>query len=272
MKKLTTLKAAIKEWVNDGDTLAMEGFTHLIPFAAGHEIIRQQKRELTLIRMTPDLIYDQLVGAGCVRKMIFSWGGNPGVGSLHRVRDALENAYPCALEVEEHSHAAMANAYDAGAANLPMAVFRGCLGSDLTKVNGNIRSVTCPFTDEALAVVPAIRPDVAIIHAQQVDSKGNVLLKGIVGVQKQAVLAAKEVIVTVEEKVEQFDESVNACILPHWVITAIAEVPRGVHPSYAMGYYPRDNQYYLDWDGISRSQEGFSHWLQQCINQQEEAQ
>jgi len=265
MSKFTSLKTAIQQLIKDGDTLAMEGFTHLIPFAAGHEIIRQQKRNLTLIRMTPDLIYDQLVGAGCARKMVFSWGGNPGVGSLHRVRDALENQYPCALEVEEHSHAAMANAYDAGAANLPMAVFRGYIGSDLPKVNDNIRSVTCPFSGEALAAVPSIRPDVTIIHAQQVDSKGNVLLKGIVGVQKQAVLAAKKVIVTVEEQVETFDEQPNACILPHWVISAIALAPKGAHPSYAMGYYPRDNQYYLDWDEISRSRELFNQWLQRDV-------
>lgn len=270
MSQFYSLRDAVRCFVKDGDALSMEGFTHLIPFAAAHEIIRQQRKGLKLIRMTPDLIYDQLVGAGCVEKMMFSWGGNPGVGSLHRVRDALESGYPVALEIEEHSHAAMANAYDAGAANLPMALFRGYVGSDLPKVNKNIQKVVCPFTGEELAAVPSIRPDVAIIHAQQADKKGNVLLKGIVGVQKQAVLAAKVSIVTVEEVVECFDESPNACIIPHWVIDAVCKVPEGARPSYAMGYYQRDNQYYIEWDAISRSRSEFDTWLKVNVLSQEE--
>src|ERR1700751_2681376 len=195
MSQFLSLATAIEANVRDGDTIAMEGFTHLIPHAAGHEIIRQQRKRLTLIRMTPDLIYDQLIGMGCAEKLVFSWGGNPGVGSLHRLRDAVENGWPNPLLLEEHSHAAMANAYDAGAAGLPCAVFRGYVGSDLRRVNPNIRTVTCPFTGEELAAVPALRPDVAVIHAQRADSRGNVLLEGIIGVQKEAVLAASRSVV-----------------------------------------------------------------------------
>src|SRR4051812_5975477 len=192
----------------------MEGFTHLIPFAAGHEVIRQHRRRLTLIRMTPDLIYDQLIGMGAAEKLVFSWGGNPGVGSLHRLRDAVENDWPAPLRLEEHSHAAMANAYEAGAAKLPFAVFRGYKGVDLPKVNSAIRSVTCPYTGEELATVPAIRPDVTFIHAQRADRAGNVMLEGIVGVQKEAALAARRAIVTVEEVVEDFGaRGPNATIL-----------------------------------------------------------
>ena len=209
--------------MKDGDTVAMEGFTHLIPYAAGHEVIRQGKKDLYLIRMTPDILYDQLIGVGAARGMKFSWGGNPGVGSLHRFRDAVENQWPQPLEIEEHSHAAMANAYEAGAANLPFAVFRGYIGADLPKVNPNIRTVTCPFTGEVLAAVPAIRPDVTIIHALQADRAGNVLLEGIVGVQKEAVLAAKRSIVTVEEIVDELDPpSPNSVVLPSWTVTAVA--------------------------------------------------
>jgi glutaconate CoA-transferase subunit A len=244
----------------------MEGFTHLIPFAAGHEIIRQQKRDLCLIRMTPDLIYDQLIGMGCAEKLVFSWGGNPGVGSLHRLRDAVENGWPNPLALEEHSHAAMANAYEAGAANLPFAVFRGYKGVDLPKVNPNIRSVTCPYTGEVLATVPAIRPDVAIIHALKADRTGNVLLEGIVGVQKEAVLAAKRAIVTVEEIVEDFGpRSANAVILPHWTVSAIAHVPGGAFPSYAHGYYKRANAFYKAWDEIARDRETFLAWMRENV-------
>src|SRR5436190_20133641 len=204
MAEFLSLPDAISGNLRDGDSVAMEGFTHLIPFAAAHEVIRQEKKRLTLIRMTPDLIYDQLIGMGAAEKLVFSWGGNPGVGSLHRLRDAVENAWPQPLALEEHSHAAMANAYEAGAANLPFAMLRGYKGVDLPKVNPNIRSVTCPYTGEVLATVPAIRPDVAIIHALRADHDGNVLIEGIVGVQKEAVLAAKRSIVTVEESVEHF--------------------------------------------------------------------
>ncbi|AWY01617.1 3-oxoadipate--succinyl-CoA transferase subunit A [Marinomonas primoryensis] len=256
-----TLKEAISSTVKDGDSVALEGFTHLIPFAAGHEIIRQKRRNLTLIRMTPDLIYDQLIGAGCANKLIFSWGGNPGVGSLHRVRDAIEHAYPCALETVEHSHAAMANAYETGAAGLPLAVFRGYVGSELPLVNKDIASITCPFTGEKLAAIPSIKPDVGIIHAQKADKEGNVLIEGIIGIQKEVVLSAKRSIVTVEEIVDNLNVTPNACVLPAWAINAIAVVPGGAKPSYALGYYDRDNSYYKQWDAISRDRESFNQWL-----------
>lgn len=260
------LPSAIRRLVHDGDSIALEGFTHLIPYAAGHEIIRQKRRELTLIRMTPDILYDQMIGMGMVRKLKFSWGGNPGVGSLHRMRDAVENAWPRPLELEEHSHAAMANAYDAGAANLPFAVFRGYVGTDLPKVTDTIRSVTCPYTAEILATVPAIRPDVAVIHAQRADCQGNVLLEGIVGVQKEVVLAASRSIVTVEEIVDDFGpRSPNAIILPAWTIDAVCVVPGGAFPSYAHGYYPRDNAFYLAWDAIARDRDTFRRWIDEHV-------
>jgi len=266
MASFVSLQEAVARNVRDGDIVALEGFTHLIPYAAGHELIRQGRRGLTLIRMTPDIIYDQLIGMGAAEKLVFSWGGNPGVGSLHRMRDAIENGWPRPLAVEEHSHAAMANAYEAGAANLPFAAFRGYLGADLAKVNPRIKSVTCPFTGEVMAAVPAIRPDVAIIHAQKADRAGNILIEGIIGVQKQAVLAARRSIVTVEEKVESFAGThPNACILPHWTVGAIALVPGGAHPSYAQGYYMRDNAYYLAWDAIAREREGFLAWMKENV-------
>lgn len=262
MAQFLSLAEAIEDNVRDGDAVAMEGFTHLIPFAAGHEVIRQRRRELTLIRMTPDLIYDQLIGMGCAKKVVFSWIGNPGVGSLHRFRDAYENGWPHPIAIEEHSHAAMANAYEAGAAGLPCAIFRGYVGVDLPKVNPNIRRITCPFTGEELAAVPALRPDVAVVHALKADRAGNVLLEGIVGVQKEAVLAAKRSVVTVEEIVDDFGpRSANAVILPAWTVTAIACVPGGAHPSYAHGYYKRDNAFYKAWDAISRDREAFLAWI-----------
>jgi len=260
--RVLPLAAAVEECIHNGDSVAMEGFTHLIPFAAGHEVIRQRRKRLTLYRMTPDLIYDQLIGMGAAERLVFSWGGNPGVGSLHRLRDAVEHDWPAPLELVEHSHAAMANAYDAGAANLPFAMLRGYLGTDLPRVNPNIRTIQCPFTGEQLAAVPAIRPDASIIHAQKADAEGNVLLEGIVGVQKQAVLAAKRALVTVEEVVEQFGpRSPNAIILPAWTITAISVVPRGAHPSYAHGYYKRDNGFYIAWDKIARERDSFLAWM-----------
>jgi glutaconate CoA-transferase subunit A len=262
MSQLMSLADAVAATIRDGDVVAMEGFTHLIPTAAGHEVIRQRRKDLALIRMTPDIIYDQLIGMGCARKLMFSWAGNPGVGSLHRLRDAIENGWPNPLAYEEHSHAAMANAYEAGAAGLPCAIFRGYIGADLAKVNPNIKSVTCPFTGEKLAAIPAIRPDVAVIHAQKADRAGNVFMEGIVGVQKQAVLAAKRSLVTVEEVVEDFGpRSLNAIILPSWTVTAIAHVPGGAHPSYAHGYYMRDNAYYKAWDAIARDRDGFLAWM-----------
>lgn len=263
MAEFMSLSAAIAGAVRDGDTVAMEGFTHLIPYAAGHEVIRQGKRDLTLIRMTPDILYDQIIGMGLVKKLVFSWAGNPGVGSLHRVREEIEAGR---LAIEEHSHAAMANAFEAGAANLPFAVFRGYKGVDLPKVNPNIRSVTCPYTGEVLATVPAVRPDVSIIHALKADREGNVMLEGIVGVQKEAVLAAKCSVVTVEEIVEDFGpRNANAVILPSWTVGAIARVPGGAHPSYAQGYYKRDNAFYIAWDKIARDKETFLKWMDENV-------
>ena len=243
----------------------MEGFTHLIPFAAGHEIIRQGRRDLSLVRMTPDVIYDQLIGAGCARKLTFSWGGNPGVGSLHRFRDAVENGWPRPLELAERSHSDLANAFTAGAAGLPFAVLRGYTGTDLATVSADIKTIQCPFTGESLAATPSIRPDVTIIHAQKADRAGNVLLWGILGVQKEAALAAKKCIVTVEEIVDSLDAWPNACILPSWVLTAVCCVPRGAAPSYAQGYYDRDNVFYREWDKIARSREGFNNWIERHI-------
>lgn len=266
MAVILSLNEAVSACLHDGDSVAMEGFTHLIPFAAGHEAIRQGRRNLTLIRMTPDILYDQLIGMGCAQRLVFSWGGNPGVGSLHRFRDAVEKGWPRPLEVEEHSHAAMASAYEAGAANLPFAVFRGYVGVGLPTVNPNIRTVTCPFTGEVLAAVPSIRPDVAFIHALRADRRGNVLLEGIVGVQKEAVLAAKRSLVTVEEVVDDLSTpSPNSVILPSWTITAIAVVPGGAHPSYAHGYYKRDNGFYQDWDAIARERGSFLSWMKDNV-------
>src|SRR6058998_3234416 len=205
MAEIVSLAEAVERAIADGDTVAMEGFTHLIPFAAGHEVIRQRRRDLTLIRMTPDLIYDQLIGAGCARKLVFSWGGNPGVGSLHRLRDAVEHGWPVPLELEEHSHAGMANRYTSGASGLPFAVLRGYAGTDLVRHSTTLATVTCPFTGEVLTAVPALRPDVTIVHAQRADRDGNVQMWGLTGVQKEAVLAARASLVTVEEVVDTLD-------------------------------------------------------------------
>jgi len=263
MATFMSLQQAVAENLRSGDSAAFEGFTHLIPTAAAHEAIRQGFRDLTLIRMTPDLIYDQMVGMGMARKMIFSYAGNPGVGLLRRVRDAVENNWPQPLEIEEHSHAAMANAYEAGASGLPFAAFRGYRGADLARVTPTIRQVTCPFTGEVLAAVPAVRPDVAFIHAQKADRKGNVLIEGIVGVQKEAVLAAKRAVVTVEEVVEDFDGlHPNLCVLPSWTVTAISVVPGGAHPSYTHGRYVRDNAAYVEWDEIAADRDRFAKWMQ----------
>jgi glutaconate CoA-transferase, subunit A len=270
--EIVPLHDAVASFVRDGDALAMEGFTHLIPFAAGHEIIRQGRVDLTLIRLTPDLLYDQLIGAGCAARLVFSWGGNPGVGSLHRLRDAVEHGWPGPLEIEEHSHAAMANAFHAGAAGLPFATLRGYAGSDLRRVNPNIRGITCPFTGEELAAVPALRPDVAIVHAQRADRDGNVMIEGIVGVQKEAVLAARRSIVTVEEVVDDLAApSPNSVILPAWALDAVAVAPGGAAPSYAHGYYDRDNSFYQEWDAISRDRDRFLRWIQKHVLEAEPA-
>jgi glutaconate CoA-transferase subunit A len=266
MAKFMPLSQAVAENLKDGDTVAFEGFTHLIPTAAVHEAIRQGFKDLTLVRMTPDLIYDQMIGMGMAKKIVFSYVGNPGVGLLRRARDAIENGWPRAVEVEEHSHAGMANAYEAGAAGLPFAVFRGYRGAGLAEVNPNIRSVTCPFTGEKLAAVPAVRPDVTFIHAQKADKKGNVLVEGIIGIQKEAVLAAKRAVVTVEEVVDDFaDLHPNLTVLPSWTITAVSVVPGGAHPSYTHGYYIRDNASYLEWDEIAADREKFRDWMQKNV-------
>ncbi len=262
MAKIVPLAQAVSELVHDGDTVALEGFTHLIPFAAGHEIIRQGRRGLTLVRMTPDLVYDQMIGAGCASRLVFSWGGNPGIGSLHRMRDALATGWPVPLAIEEHSHAGMANRYVAGASGLPFAVLRGYAGTDLPLHTDTISTVTCPFTGEQLAAVKAINPDVSIIHAQRADRAGNVQVWGILGVQKEAVLAAGRSLATVEEVVDELEPVPGAVVLPHWVVDHVAEVPRGAAPSYADGYYDRDNAAYRAWDEISRDRDAFGRWLQ----------
>jgi len=262
---LVSLREAIAQHVRDGQTLALEGFTHLIPFAAGHEIIRQGRRDLHLVRMTPDLVYDQMIGAGCARALTFSWGGNPGVGSLHRLRDAVEHGWPRPLALTEHSHAGMAAAYTAGASRLPFGVLRGYAGTDLPRANDQIRSVTCPYTAETLATVPALRPDVTILHAQKADARGNVLLRGIVGAQKEAALAADVLLVTVEEIVDDLDAPMNAIVLPHWVVTAVACVRGGAWPSYAQGYYACDNAFYQAWDDVARDRDSFTSWLERHV-------
>jgi glutaconate CoA-transferase, subunit A len=264
MAEIVTLAEAVRELVHDGDTVALEGFTHLIPQAAGHELIRQGLRDLTLVRMTPDLVYDQLIGMGCARKLVFSWGGNPGVGSLHRLRDAVEHGWPAPLELEEHSHAGMAVAYAAGASNLPFGVLRGYAGNDLVS-HTRVAQITCPFTGEELAAVPAHRPDVGIVHAQQADRRGNVQLWGITGVQKEAVLASTRSIVTVEEIVDDLEPRPGAIVLPGWVIDAVVAVPGGAHPSYAHGYYERDNDFYVAWNEISRDRDTFSAWIREHV-------
>ncbi|MDS1137979.1 CoA transferase subunit A [Nitratireductor indicus] len=268
MARFLPLSQAVSENLHDGDSVAFEGFTHLIPTAAAHEAIRQGFRDLTLIRMTPDVVYDQMIGMGMARKLVFSYAGNPGVGLLRRLRDAVENGFPNALEIEEHSHAAMANAYEAGAAGMPCAVFRGYRGAELARINQNIRVIECPFTGEELAAVPALRPDVAFIHAQKADRRGNVLVEGIVGIQKEAVLAARRAVVTVEEMVEDFDDlHPNLTILPHWTIKAISVVPGGAHPSYAHGYYARDNAAYLEWDKVAADRDVFRDWMDRNVLQ-----
>ncbi len=261
MAKFATLKEAVLESVHDGDVVALEGFTHLIPFAASHEIIRQKKKDLTLVRMTPDIIYDQLIGMGCARKMIFSWAGNPGAGSLHRFRAAVENCIPLKLEIEEHSHAGMAARYQAGASGLPFGVLRGYAGTDLASLTATIKWVDCPFTGERLAAVPALRPDVGIICAQQADRDGNVMLWGITGVQKEAVLSSARSIVLVEEIVDTFAPRTNGVVLPSWVIDTIVVVPSGSYPSYAQGYTERANAFYQHWEPISRDYDAFLSWM-----------
>ncbi len=262
MAEVVALEDAVTALVDDGMVVALEGFTHLIPFAAGQELIRQGRRDLTLSRLTPDVISDQLIGAGCARKLIFSWGGNPGVGSLHRFRDAVENGWPTPLELEEHSHHELTNRYVAGASGLPFSVLRGSRGTDLRSHNDRVHDITCPFTGEVLTAVAALNPDVTIIHAQQADRHGSVQLWGITGVQKEAVLAARHAIVTVEEVVDELELRPGGVVLPAWVISAVAHVPGGAHPSYAAGFSHRDNAFYQAWDEISRDRERFTGWVE----------
>jgi len=265
--EIVSLAGAIADAVHDGDTVAMEGFTHLIPHAAGREVIRQGRRDLTLVRMTPDVIYDQMIGAGCARKLVFSWGGNPGVGSLHRFRDAVEHSWPGPLALEEHTHAGMANRYVAGASGLPFAVLRGYSGTGLADHAANVAEITCPFTGDTLTAVAALRPDVTVIHAQRADRAGNVQFWGITGVQKEAVLAAARSVVTVEEIVDVLDPRPGAVVLPAWVVSYVALAPGGAHPSYALGYTVRDNDFYQAWDAISRDRETFGRWLDEHVHE-----
>ena len=260
-----SLAQAIATHVRDGDCVALEGFTHLIPFAAGHEILRQGRRDLHLVRMTPDLIYDQMIGMGCARRLTFSWGGNPGVGSLHRLRDAVEHAWPGPLELDEHTHAGLAAAYCAGAARLPFGMLRGYIGTDLATANPRISSVQCPFTGERLAAVPAVNPDVTILHAQRADRAGNVALAGIIGAQREAALAARILLVTVEEVVDALPPAMNSIVLPHWVVTAVVHCPGGAYPAYAQGFYSRDNSFYQRWDAISRERVSFRAWMDRHV-------
>jgi len=261
---LTTLHEAVAELVHDGDSVALEGFTHLIPFAAGHELLRQGRTDLELIRMTPDILHDQMIGMGAARKLVFSYGGNPGVGSLHRFRDAVEHEWPRALELEEHSHAGMANRYAAGAARLPFAVMRGYVGTDLLE-RTRVKPITCPFTGEQLVAVPALRPDVAVVHAQEADREGNVQLWGIPGVQKEAVLGAERSIVTVERIVERLEPRPGAVVIPGWVVDAVAHVAGGSQPSYSLGITSRDNDFYRFWDELSRDRERFAAWMNEHV-------
>lgn len=261
MAELMALQDAVAELVRDGDTVALEGFTHLIPFAAAHEIVRQGRRDLGIVRLTPDLVTDQMIGMGCVSALTFSWGGNPGVGSLHRLRDAVENNWPVPLRLDEHTHAGLTNRYVAGAAGLPFGVLRGYLGTDLLDHSMTVAIIECPFTGERLAAVKALRPDVAVVHAQQADKRGNVQLWGITGVQKEAVLASHRSLVTVEEVVDELVAKPGGVVIPGWVVSAVAVCPRGSYPSYAQGYSSRDNSFYRAWDGISRDRGSFQRWM-----------
>lgn len=263
---LLPLPEAIARHVHDGQSIALEGFTHLIPFAAGHEIIRQQRRDLHLLRMTPDVISDQMIGMGCLRQMTFSWGGNPGVGSLHRLRDAVERQWPNPLTLIEHTHGEMAVAYQAGASGLPCGLMRRGADTDLAEASAaHVRAVSCPFSGTPLTAVPAINPDVTILHAQQIDAGGNILIRGILGAAKEAAMAARSLIVTVEEQVQRFGADINAIILPSWIVTAASIVPGGAYPSYAHGYYPRDNRFYQAWEAISRDRQSFARWMQRYV-------
>jgi glutaconate CoA-transferase subunit A len=265
--KLMTMKEAIKKFVHDGDTIYMAGFTHLIPFSAGHEIVRQKIRNLTLIRPTPDLIYDQMIAAGCAKKLIFSWAGNPGVGSLHAFRRAVEKGYPNKIEIEEYTHFALISSLLAGAMNVPFFPIKSIRGSDLLKYNQKIKVIECPYTGEEVCVVPPLNPDVAILHAQRADRDGNVQVWGIIGDHKEAAFAAKRVIVSVEEIVDEYvvRSDPNRTLIPYLVVDALVEEPWAAHPSYAQGYYDRDNDFYIEWDKISSDVNLLEKYLEEWI-------
>jgi glutaconate CoA-transferase subunit A len=265
--KLLKMEEAVNQFVIDGSTIAIEGFTAFICFAAAHEIIRQNKSDLTLCRLTPDLVYDQMIAAGVARKLVFSYLGNPGVGSLHCIRRAVEKGVPRALEIEEYSHFGMVGRYIAGASNLPFFPLRSYTGSDLPGANTRIKFVTSPYDDEKIAVVPPLKPDVAFIHAQRADKNGNTQLWGLLGVQKEAAFAARRVIIVVEEIVEEsvIRRDPNRTIIPGLIVDAVVHEPYGAHPSYVQGYYDRDNAFYLDWDKTSRDQGMTEAWLQEWV-------
>jgi glutaconate CoA-transferase, subunit A len=260
------MEEAIATHVHDGDTVVIEGFTHLICFAAGHEIIRQRRRDLTLCRLTPDLIYDQMIAAGCARKLVFSWAGNPGAGSLHGFRRAVERGEP-PLELEEYSHFGMVARLSAGAARLPFWTLRNYMGTDLPEANPRIRTVTCPYTGEHLATVPALNPDVTIIHAQRSDRDGNSQIWGLMGVQKEAAFASKRVIVVVEELVDErvIRADPNRTLIPGLIVDAVVVEPWGAHPSYAQGYYDRDNDFYIGWEPVSRNASTLGRYLEEFV-------
>ena len=264
MSKLTSLSEAIAKYVSDGDVIYAAGFTHLIPFAAGHEMIRQGKRDLTLARATPDLIYDQMVAAGCARKVIFSYMGNPGVGSLRIVRSAIEQGK---LEWEEYSHFGMITRLQAGASGLPFLPMNQTGATDLERANPNIKRIPDPYGGKDVIVVPALHPDVAIVHVQRADANGNAHLWGIIGEQKEAAFAARKVILTAEEIVDEdvIRSDPNRTMIPGIVVSAVCHVPFACHPSYAQGYYDRDNEFYLAWDKISESAESVKGYLDEWV-------
>lgn len=264
--KVLSMRDAISALVHDGDTVAIEGFTHLICFAAGHEIIRQKRRNLTLCRLTPDLVYDQMIGAGCARRLVFSWAGNPGAGSLHAFRRAVEGK-ASTLELEEYSHFGMVVRLTAGASKLPFGILRNYAGTDIPRANPKIDTVTCPYTGEQLATVPALNPDIAVIHAQRADQYGNTQIWGLTGVQKETAFASRRVMVVVEELV---DEAViradpNRTVIPGMIVDAVVVEPWGAHPSYVQGYYDRDNDFYVAWEAVSRDPQAFERYLNEFI-------
>jgi glutaconate CoA-transferase subunit A len=267
MSKVMAMSEAVDRFVRDGDTLVIEGFTHLICFAAGHEIIRQGKKNLTACRLTPDLVYDQLIAAGCVDKLVFSWAGNPGVGPLNSLRRAVEQGIPHPIQLEEYSHFAMVTRFNAGASKLPFLPLLDLVGSDLPAVNPAIRSITCPYTGQTLPTVPALRPNVTIVHAQRADAEGNTQIWGLMGVQKEAAFAAEKVIVVVEELVETevIRQDPNRTLIPGMIVDAVVVEPFGAHPSYAQGYYDRDNAFYQEYAAISQSPEAMAAYLEEWV-------